>query len=270
MKVTLIEHTPNPDKLIATAAKLCYSASNVDDLMEGLTDEKIVSFLNMLMDIGHESPVEHVTFTFAIEGVSRSCSHQLVRHRIASYSQQSQRYVNMNQFEYVTPPSIAESGNDTVKEIYTETMSNLQLVYDRLVKELTVINYENIRKQNGFINGNEPSREYEKRMMDQAKKQANEDARFVLPNACETRIMVTMNVRSLYNFFKHRMCNRAQWEIRAVAWEMWKLCLEVSPILFKNAGPACINHPCPEGKMSCGNSFNIKREHEKICKQHHV
>ena len=266
LKVTLVEHTPNPEKLIATAAKLCYSASNVEDLQKGLTDDKIHSFLEMLMNLGHESPMEHVTFTFVIEGISRSCSHQLVRHRIASYSQQSQRYVDMNQFEYVIPPSIEYASDPALKERYCGIMSSLQKDYDLLVKALTVLTYENIRKEKGFVDGNEPSMEIQKKILDQAKKQANEDARFILPNACETRIMVTMNIRSLYNFFKHRMCNRAQWEIRALAWEMWRQCMNVSPLLFKHAGPSCVYGKCPEGKMSCGNSAKVKVLHHKYVK----
>lgn len=233
MKVKLLEHTPNPEKLIAAAAKLCYSSSGVDELMENLTPENTEKFLNMLMDLGHESPIEHATFTFAIEGISRACSHQLVRHRIASYSQKSQRYVNETQFEYVTPEAIAS--DSVTKDVYDETMQLLQGRYDFI--------------RVGLI------QKYVKDGMDEkaAEKKANEDARMVLPNACTTSIIVTMNIRSLFNFFKHRCCNRAQWEIRAVAMEMWKQCMDISPSIFKYAGPDCVTKGhCPEGKMCCG------------------
>ncbi len=233
LNVKLIGHTPDPEKIIATAAKLCYSSSDVDSLMEGLTDEKVKSFLELLFNLGHESPIEHATFTFAIEGISRACSHQLVRHRIASYSQKSQRYVNEAQFEYVTPEAIA---NDPVsKDIYDDTMGFLQWSYDNICSNL-ISNYM-------------------KHGMDEkaAEKKANEDARMVLPNACCTSIIVTMNIRSLFNFFKHRCCNRAQWEIREMAMQMWHLCMDVSPLIFQHAGPECVTKgKCSEGKMSCG------------------
>ena len=206
--VRLISHTPDPEKVIATAAKLCYSSSDVEHLMEGLTDEKVESFLNLLFDLGHESPIEHATFTFAIEGISRACSHQLVRHRIASYSQKSQRYVNEGGFDYIVPPSIERHAY--LKTLFETEMNHIQNKYDYLRSCLTteIMNDEGISKE-------------------AAEKRANEDARFLLPNACETKIVVTMNIRSLFNFFKERCCNRAQWEIRAVAMEMWHLCMEV-------------------------------------------
>lgn len=234
MKVTLLSHTPEPEKLIATAAKLCYSSSDIDHLMEGLTPDKVDSFINMLMEIGHESPIEHVTFTFGIEGISRACSHQLVRHRIASYSQKSQRYVDENQFEYVTPPSIKK--RHELRDMFDEKMRDIQKAYAEM----------RIMLKDALI---------EEECMDPkvAEKVANEDARFLLPNACTTSIIVTMNIRSLFNFFKHRCCNRAQWEIRAVAMEMWNLCMDVAPNIFKYAGPDCVTKgKCSEGKMSCG------------------
>ena len=243
MKVTLLEHTPNTEKLIATAAKLCYSDSDVDHLQEDLTDEKVKSFLDMLMSIGHESPIEHATFTFAIEGISRSCSHQLVRHRIASYSQKSQRYVKEFMFDYVIPPSI--ESDDVVTDIYIETMELLQYRYD-IIRDALVKKYTS--------GGMDPK---------DAAKKANEDARFVLPNACCTSIIVTMNIRSLFNFFNHRCCNRAQWEIRAVAEEMYKLCMNVAPTIFKYTGPSCVvTGKCPEGKMSCGKMAEMKNKYE--------
>lgn len=235
MKVKMLTHTPNPEAVIASAARLCYSNASIDDLMLKTEDkEKTKEYIDMLMSLGHESPIEHVTFTFGIEGISRACSHQLVRHRIASYSQKSQRYVNETQFEYVTPEAIAS--DSVTKDAYDETMQLLQGRYDFI--------------RAGLI------QKYVKDGMDEkaAEKKANEDARMVLPNACCTSIVLTMNIRSLFNFFKHRCCNRAQWEIRDVADEMLRQCMEVAPNIFKYAGPDCVTKgKCSEGKMSCGN-----------------
>ncbi len=240
MRVTLIAHTPEPEKVVAAAAKLCYSSSDVQTLMDNLTPEKVESFVELLASYGHESPVEHVTFTFGIEGVSRSCTHQLVRHRIASYSQKSQRYVSEKGFEYVTPPAIAE--DPRAREVFDYAMAQMQQAYDTLADLLE-------EKQVFSLIQNGKSEEEARRA---ARKIAIEDARFVLPNACETKIIVTMNARSLINFFHHRCCNRAQWEIRDVAQEMLRLCREVAPSLFGHAGPSCLNGPCPEGAMTCG------------------
>lgn len=235
MKVKMLTHTPNPEAVIASAARLCYSNASIDDLMLKSEDvEKTKEYIDMLMSLGHESPIEHVTFTFGIEGISRACSHQLVRHRIASYSQKSQRYVNETQFEYVTPEPIAS--DPVTKDVYDETMQLLQGRYDFI--------------RAGLI------QKYVKDGMNEkaAEKKANEDARMVLPNACCTSIVMTMNIRSLFNFFKHRCCNRAQWEIRDVADEMLRQCMEVAPNIFKYAGPDCVTKgKCSEGKMSCGN-----------------
>lgn len=247
MKVTLLAHTPDPEKIAATAAKLCYSSSDIGSLKDGLTEEKTESFIDMLVSVGHESVMEHVSFTFGIEGISRACSHQLVRHRIASYSQKSQRYVNENGFEFVTPPAI-------------EAESEAKAEFDRMINEISE-SYSKIadiltesHKKRFIAEGMD-----EKSASSKARKLANEDARFILPNACETKIVVTMNVRSLFNFFRHRCCNRAQWEIRAVANEMLKLCLQTAPHIFKYAGPSCVSSgKCPEGKMSCGKSTEIK------------
>ena len=245
MKVTLLTHTPEPEKIIAVAAKMCYSASSFAELANGLTDDKVKEFIDMLMGLGHESPVEHVSFTFAIEGISRACSHQLVRHRIASYSQKSQRYVNEAQFEYVTPPVIKE--DESLTNQFDDAMKTIQATYDELRDAL-------IEK-------------YKSEGMDEkdSRKKANEDARFVLPNACTTSIIVTMNIRSLFNFFKHRCCNRAQWEIRAVAKEMYKYCFATAPNIFKYAGPACYTTgSCSEGKMTCGKATMIRNEYDKL------
>ena len=217
MKVTLITHTPEPEKVVASAAKLCYSSSDIETLMNGLTTEKIEAFIKILTDLGHQSPLEHCSFTFGIEGVSRALTHQLVRHRIASYSQKSQRYVNEDGFKYITPPSIED---DDI----------MYLEYIKLMKEIQ--NFYTSAKKRGI---------------------PNEDVRFALPNACETKIIVTMNIRTLLHFFTERCCNRAQWEIREMADKMLDICKEVAPNLFANAGASCMRGKCKEGKMCCGN-----------------
>lgn len=244
LKVTLIEHTPNPEKVIAAAAKLCYSAVGVDDILEGLSEEKTESFLNRLMSYGHMSPIEHVSFTFGVEGVSRSLTHQLVRHRIASYSQQSQRYVRLNQFEYIIPPEIEE--DNYAKAIFIKSMEDSQHSYDELVKVL--------------------KEKYIKRGMKnlEAEKKAIEDSRYVFPNACETKVILTMNARSLINFFQHRCCNRAQWEIHSLADEMLKEVRKVAPLLFNNIGPVCVNGKCSEGAMTCGSMNEVKEKYLKL------
>lgn len=249
MKVELLRYTPDGEKLVASAAKLCYSAVGISDIEKNLDGANIEKFLEMLISLGHESPIEHVTFTFAAEGVSRSLTHQLVRHRIASYSQQSQRYVKLEQFEYVIPPSIEK--DKQAKELFQEAMKKDQEYYNRI----TEILYENKLKEL-LKAGME-----EKKARHEAEKKAIEDARYVFPNACETKIVFTMNARTLLNFFRLRCCDRAQWEIRNLATEMLKLVKGVYPILFKNAGPACVTGPCPEGKMTCG---NIKEVREKF------
>lgn len=258
INVKLISHTPDPDKTVATAAKLCYSKCNIDNIMEGLTDEKAENFVEMLSSIGHESPIEHVSFTFAIEGVSRAFLAQMTRHRIASYSVQSQRYVNKEMFEYVIPPEIENIKE--AKEKFINAMNEDQKAYD----EITAI------LKNKYLSEFIEKGLDEKEANRLSEKKAIEDARFVLPNACETKMICTFNARSLYNLFKHRCCNRAQWEIREVAIKMLDLVMEVSPSLFKYAGPGCLRGKCPEGKMSCKemekvNEFfrNMKSKHLK-------
>ena len=240
LKVKLLAHTENPERIIATAAKLCYSSSDIEHIHEGLDEEKTESFIQRLMDLGHESPTEHVTFTFGVEGVSRALLAQITRHRIASYSVKSQRYVTEGQFQYIVPPAIKD--DKKASEIYVQTMEYLQKQYDELT---------DILKKKHIDEGMSEKA---------AEKVAIEDARFVLPNACETKIVMTFNVRSLMNMFRHRCCERAQWEIRAMADEMLKLVKDVAPTLFKYAGPPCVSGPCPEGKMSCG---KMKEKREK-------
>jgi thymidylate synthase (FAD) len=224
LKVVLLRHTPNPEETVAMAAKLCYSPSNIDQLIEKIEAADQAAFVDKLASIGHLSPIEHVSFTFGVEGISRACSHQLVRHRLASFSQQSQRYVQEQDFDYLIPPSIKNSQYLTQR--FAWLMSTIQDVYTE------------------FIDYGIPG----------------EDARFGLPNACETKIVITMNARELLHFFRVRTCNRAQWEIRAMAKQMYTLAKGVAPTIFKKAGPACLYDACPEGKMSCGRSGEVKAE----------
>ena len=245
-KVTLISHTPDPERTVAAAAKLCYSPASLGDLMDGLTPEKTQGFVEMLSEIGHESPIEHASFTFGIEGVSRSLLAQITRHRIASYSVQSQRYVREDHFAYVTPPEIAADPQAAAE--FQRAMAAAQQSYDRIAALLKEKHAARLLAQ-GLP---------EKQALRQAEKQAIEDARFVLPNACDTKMVVTMNARSLRNFFALRCCSRAQWEIREVADQMLALVSAVAPNLFAKAGPACVNGPCREGRMSCGRPDEVR------------
>ena len=220
MNVTLIRHTLSPEELVALGARLCYSKSNLDDLRERVSGCDQMDYVSRIMDMGHDSVLEHASFTFGIEGVSRVLLAQITRHRLASFSVQSQRYVSYgDSFAYIIPPRIAALGDDAVAE-YNQQMITMHNWY------------------NGWL--------------DKLDEDGKEDARFVLPGACETRMMVTMNVRELRHFFSLRCCNRAQWEIRALADEMLRLCKQVAPLLFKDAGPGCVRGHCPEGEKSCG------------------
>lgn len=231
MKVKILTHTPNLEDVITSAGKLCYSKVGVDEISKKSTKEDTERFVKMLSDIGHHSPLEHVSFTFAVEGVSRALTHQLVRHRIASYSQQSQRYVNLEEtFDFVYPNAIINEG---LSSEYAEIMDYIHSKYVDLTQKL--------------------EEKYLARGMDKrsANKKAIEDARYVLPNACETKIVFTMNVRTLLHFFEKRCCVRAQEEIRLLANEMLRQCREISPTLFNNAGATCKRGYCNEGSMSC-------------------
>ncbi|MCD8048643.1 MAG: FAD-dependent thymidylate synthase [Clostridia bacterium] len=249
LKVELIAYTPEPEKVVAAAAKLCYSSSGASDIMDGLTEEKTANFLDMLSGMGHDSPTEHASFTFAVEGVSRSLLAQLTRHRIASYSVKSQRYVSESMFEYVCPPEI-ESVPEA-KEIFVKSMEKDCEDYNRLTDILFEKHFKTMT-ESGMD---------EKAAEKAAKKKAIEDARYVLPNACETKLIMTMDVRSLKNFFAHRSCERAQWEIRALSDEMLRLVKGVAPNLFKKSGPSCVSGPCPEGKMSCGKAAEKRKKY---------
>jgi thymidylate synthase (FAD) len=253
-KVYLLTHTPNPEHTIASAAKLCYSSSTISNLTENLTDESAASFVEMLSEIGHESPIEHASFTFGIEGVSRSLLAQITRHRMASFSVKSQRYVREGAFEYVTPPEIAN--DPEALALYEEIMAEDQKKYDRLAE---ILKEKHIKT---FMDEGKD----EKTATHLAEKKAIEDARFVLPNACETQMVMTMNARSLHNFFRHRCCARAQWEIQDIANQMLELVSAVAPNLFKNAGPSCLTGPCPEGKMSCGRAKEMKEFYKDLKK----
>ncbi|MBQ7129065.1 MAG: FAD-dependent thymidylate synthase [Clostridia bacterium] len=248
MKVSLIAYTPNPEKTVAAAAKMCYAAADVDTVMDGLTDEKVANFVDMLSEIGHESPIEHASFTFAIEGVSRALLAQITRHRIASYSVQSQRYVAEKNFEYILPPEIEKEPK--AKEIFLNSMAKSHEDYLKISEILSEKYFKD------FISAGLDETLAKRK----AQKKAIEDARFVLPNACDTKMVATFNARSLQNFFRHRCCNRAQWEIKELACEMLKLVKQVAPNLFKKSGPPCVFGKCPEGKMSCGKMVEVREK----------
>ena len=252
MKVTIIAHTPDCEKIIASAAKLCYSQTGVDGIMEGLTPEKTEKFINMLVSMGHESPFEHVSFTFGIEGVSRAVLAQITRHRIASFSVQSQRYVNKESFTYIMPPEI-----EAIPEARKEFLRAMEEDRQHYIRLASILKESHAKR---LVDGGMEPSSAEK----SAEKLAFEDARSVLPNACDTKIVMTMNVRSLYNFFNLRCCSRAQWEIRALAEEMLRQVKQVAPTLFRKSGPPCVSGPCPEGKMSCGKALEIRAKYENM------
>ena len=220
MNVELLYHPPDPERAVATAARLCYAPIGASELMESLDEAAITKVLRTIMAGGHFSTLEHASYTFAIDGVSRALTHQLVRHRLASFNQQSQRYVAYHDgLDVIKPESIAAN----------EEASRL---FDQMI-ESTVEAYK------AFLDAGVPA----------------EDARYILPNAAETKIVVTMNIRELLHFFSLRCCNRAQWEIRELAWRMLDLVRETAPYIFKDAGPGCVRGACPEGKMSCGEPY---------------
>ena len=220
MQVELLYYTPDPERAVATAARLCYAPIGATELMESLDEERIHKVLSTIMAGGHFSTLEHASYTFAIDGVSRALTHQLVRHRLASFNQQSQRYVKFaDGLDVIKPASIAAD----------EKASRL---FDEMIDK-TVEAYQ------AFLDAGVPA----------------EDARYILPNAAETKIVVTMNIRELLHFFNLRCCNRAQWEIRDLAWRMLELVRPTAPFIFADAGPGCVRGACPEGKMTCGNPY---------------
>ena len=252
MTVRLIAHTPEPEKVVAAAAKLCYSDSHIPDLLDGLDEARTARFLDMLSDLGHASPIEHASFTFGIEGVSRSLLAQITRHRIASFSVQSQRYVRLDDFRYVVPPAIEAAPE--AKAAFLASMEQDARNYLDLARKLEEGHAARLMAE-GL-----PEKEARRK----AEKMANEDARFVLPNACETKMVLTMNCRSLVNFFNLRCCERAQWEIRAVADEMLRLVLPLAPHIFAAAGPRCLTGPCPEGRMCCGRQAQVREKYAAL------
>lgn len=220
MQVELLYHTPDPERAIATAARLCYAPVGASELMETMPPERVQSVLSTIMKSGHFSTLEHVSYTFAIDGVSRALTHQLVRHRLASFNQQSQRYVKFRDgLETVKPSTVAE--NEEASTLFDQAVEAAVSAYTKLLEA-------------GI-----PA----------------EDARYLLPNAAETKIVVTMNVRELLHFFELRCCNRAQWEIRELAHTMLELVRPTAPYVFMDAGPSCVRGKCSEGKMTCGNPY---------------
>ena len=235
--VKLLRYTPAPEELVAMAGKLCYSPASLDDLQERIETHDQSKYLKKLTDMGHLSPIEHASFTFGIEGVSRSLLAQITRHRIASFSVQSQRYVALgddeNGFDYVVPPRIAALGEEAEAEYHAQ-MAQMNAWYQTWRKRLG------------------------------AGEASNEDARFVLPNAAATRMLVTMNARELLHFLSLRCCNRAQWEIREVAWQMLEQAYAAAPQLMRLAGPSCLHGACPEGRMSCGRAEEVRERMTRL------
>lgn len=239
-KVELLKFTPNPEEVIALSAKLCYSDATIDDIVEGVETKDISKFIQRLTSFGHASPFEHASFTFGIEGVSRAFLAQITRHRIASFSVKSQRYVsankNVDSFNFIVPPTIVALGSDAIEK-FRHQMHEMQCWYNDWQLAL---------------GGDCES--------------SNEDARFVLPNAAETKMIVTMNARELMHFFNLRCCNRAQWEIREVAWQMLSKVLIVAPNVFAKCGPSCVAGICPEGKMTCGKMLAVREKQSSLSK----
>lgn len=228
LKVTLLAYTPHPVETCALAARTCYSALTMEELQEKVEEQDQTAFLRRVLSSGHLSVLEHASFTFSVEGVSRALLAQVTRHRLASFSVQSQRYVSMEKgFDYVIPPAVEALGAEAV-QVFENQMAQMHEWYCGWQEKLGQGEH------------------------------ANEDARFVLPNACCTHITMTMNARELQHFFSLRCCSRAQWEIRAMATEMLRLCQETAPALFENAGPACVRGACPEGSKSCGKAQEMR------------
>ena len=223
LKVKLISYTKDPEQVVGAAIRQCYSKIGAEELLEKIASEKRDQLIKQVTSAGHTSTIEHANFTFAIEGISRACSHELVRHRIASYSQQSQRYVKPEEgFSFIVPFKI-KAGKKLYQK-FLKHMKNSNKLYSDLLK------------------AGVPA----------------EDARFVLPNATETKIIVTMNARGLFNFFQRRICLRAQWEIRQMALKMYQEVMKIAPNIFKHAGPTCETEGiCWEGKRACEKAYKL-------------
>ena len=234
LQVTLLTHTPEPEKVCALAARTCYSALEMEELQSRVSQKEQGEFLKRVLASGQASIPEHASFTFTVQGVSRALLAQLTRHRIASFSVQSQRDVSLAEgFGYIVPPRIAALGPQARAE-FEGQMAQMQAWYAAWQEKL------------GAGEG------------------ANEDARFVLPNACETHITFTMNARELLHFFSLRCCNRAQWEIRALAAQMLRLCKAAAPVIFSSAGPGCLRGACPEGAKSCGQAQTVRAFYQSL------
>ncbi|MDR2671735.1 MAG: FAD-dependent thymidylate synthase [Coriobacteriales bacterium] len=220
MQVSLLYHTNDPERAVATAARLCYAPIGAAELMQNMDDAQQAKVLKTIMESGHFSALEHASFTFAIDGVSRALTHQLVRHRIASFNQQSQRYVTFTDSpEVIKPQSI--TGTPELLAVFNTAIDTAYNAYAELIE------------------AGVPA----------------EDARYVLPNACASKIVVTMNIRELLHFFELRCCHRAQWEIQELGNRMLELAKPHAPYLFCDAGAPCRRGPCPEGTMTCGRPF---------------
>jgi thymidylate synthase (FAD) len=228
VSVAVLGYSPDPERAVAAAARLCYSPRDVVALKDSLGEEEVTRLLQGLLSMGHLSALEHASFTFGIEGISRACSHQLVRHRVASYSQQSQRYVRQDEVRAVVPPTV--SAHAELAADFSRMLEEIWAAYAKLVE------------------AGVPA----------------EDARYLLPNACETKIVVTMNARELRHFFGIRLCRRAQWEIRRMADRMLRAVVPLAPRLFAGAGPGCLAGTCPEGAYSCGKSAEVRREYADV------
>jgi len=229
IKVKLLSYNKNSIRTVTAAIRQCYSSDGAAKISRKVSSEKAKKLIQQIISSGHTSTIEHAVFTFAIEGVSRAMTHQLVRHRIASYSQQSQRYVKEGKLDYIIPPTV--SRNKVALKVFNEAIIAANNSYQKLL-ELEI-----------------PA----------------EDSRFLLPNAAETKIVMTMNARALMNFLKERMCVRAQWEIRVLAQEIYKIVYKVAPEIFKYAGPTCETEAiCWQGKMHCGKKINKKKQKVEV------
>lgn len=327
-KAKLISHTPEPEKVVALAAKLCYSNTDPNKIYESLTDEEVSRYLAHLNSYGHESPVEHASFTFLITGMSRSCLAQFTRHRIASFSVQSQRYIDFSNFSVTTPEFVEYPAHNThnIHDTVVIDQEEMQITTDAafrnaidaarlmykylrdsvlfmlinkyicdhvadLFEDETVLTIDEEKtfwgvhrewfEENGEprVQAVIPIKDFHttesmitnlldiykalfmenagfRKYYNKATKIANENARCVLPNACTCNMVVTMNARELRHFFTLRCCNRAQAEIRSIAWQMRNQCCEVAPNLFKDAGPSCLRNGCSEGSMTCGKPYS--------------
>ncbi len=230
-KVRLLSYTPHPDRLVFIAARVCYSNKSIEEVIREAEKESDFSLIRKVVERGHHSVLEHASFTFGIEGISRVCSHQLVRHRIASYSQQSQRYVSYEDgVNFIMPESVRDS---------------------ELSKEVNLFVQESQELYKKLVSSGIPK----------------EDARFILPSGVETKIVVTMNARELHHFFSLRLCERAQWEIRKLALEMLREVRKVAPTIFEWAGPPCVRGSCPEGKNGCGKIEEVRKFYREFWKK---